>query len=347
MRAYPITVLAIAGAALVALAGTNYAVDPFNRIRPNTTGIYLKAQEREMNPGIARSLRYDTVIAGSSLMENLDPAYVRQLSGWKAVNLAVEGSTGYEQRRNVEVALRTGQVKRVIWGMDWGSFSHLPQEASPGPGVPDFLYREDSVADYAGYVFNLSVLRASFKKMAGIGVVRENELGRVHNWSDAYHYGCQAIAVSQARFRRIGAFAFTHHMSGVYARNLDANFFALVDAYPDVTFYALIPPYSAQWLHDVRQYNPRAFADYIGFRHSLAAARRPNLRVYDFMSDRELITAGKNYRDLAHYDESVNQLMFRRMLMGAPHPPDEPIDAYADLPMRCDEPLSRRAGLMQ
>ena len=57
MRNYLISVLIVATAAIALLAGLNYAVDPLSRIRPNTSGIYLKAQEREMNPGIARSLK--------------------------------------------------------------------------------------------------------------------------------------------------------------------------------------------------------------------------------------------------------------------------------------------------
>lgn len=335
MRHYLISVILIALATLGLMAGLNYAVDPLARIRPNTSGLFLKAQEREMNPGIARSLKYDTVIIGSSLMENLDPAYIEKVAGWKAINLAVEGSTGYEQRRNLEVALRTGQVKRVIWGMDWGSFSHLPYESSPGPGVPDYLYTDEGPADYIQYVFNVSVLRASLKKLAGIDLVREEDLGRLHNWNDEYRFGCQQIEVEEARFRRVGSI-FNHHKVGTYRRNVETNFMALVDEFPNITFYALIPPYSAQWLRSIRSYNPFALNDYLGFRHYLAGLRRPNLQVFDFMADEGVVTDGTNYRDLAHYSESINEMMFRRMYSGEHLPVIEHVDMmYADKPMKC------------
>lgn len=335
MRHYLISVIAIAIAALGLLAGLNYVVDPLARIRPNISGLYLKVQEREMNPGIARSLKYDTVIIGSSLMENLDPAYVEKISGWKTINLSVEGSTGYEQRRNLEVALRSGQVKRVIWGMDWGSFSHQPFESSPGPGVPDYLYKDDGPADYIQYVFNVSVLRDSLMRLAHIDVVREEELGRVHNWNDAYSFGCRQIEVEEARFRRVGSI-FSHHKVGTYKANVEANFTALVDEYPKIEFYALIPPYSAQWLRSIQYYNPFALNDYLGFRHYLAGLKRPNLKVLDFMSDEQVVTDGGNYRDLAHYSERINEMMFRRMYDGEHLPVMDHIDAvYADEPMKC------------
>ena len=335
MRNYLLSILLTALISLALLAGINYAVDPLNRIRPNTSGIYLKAQEREMNPGIARSLKYDTVIIGSSMMENLDPDYVEKLAGWKTVNLAVEGSTAYEQRRNLEVALRTGQVKRVIWGMDWGSFSHPPYESSPGPGVPDYLYEDDDPADYVKYIFNISVLRASLKRMAGIDLVHERELGRLHNWNDAYRFGCEEIEVEEQRFRRIGDI-FQHHKTGVYASNLETNFMSLVDAYPNITFYALIPPYSAQWLRSLGSYNVFALNDYLGFRRYLATVQRPNLQVFDFMSDEKIITDGSNYRDLAHFSEDVNEMMFRRMYEGEHLPVLDRIDlVYDEKPMRC------------
>lgn len=335
MRNYLLSVLAVAAATLAVLAGTNYIVDPFNRIRPNTSGVYLKAQEREMNPGVARSLKYDTVIVGSSMMENLDPAYVEELAQWKAINLAVEGSTGYEQRRNLEVALRTGQVKRVFWGVDWGSFAHLPEETSPGPGVPDFLYDDGGPVSTLKYVFNLSVLRASLKKLVGIGTVRAEQLGRLHNWNGDYHYGCDSIEVSERRFQRVGAFLFTHHKSGIYVRNLEANFVALVRANPAVQFYAVLPPYSAQWLRDLDAHNPLAMRDFLDFRRYMGALQLPNLKVYDFMADADLITSGMNYRDLAHFHERVNQAMFRRVWRDEPLPVRDHIERFEALPMRC------------
>lgn len=335
MRNYLVSVVLTSLASLVLLAGINYTIDPLNRIRPNTSGIYLKAQEREMNPGIARSLKYDTVIIGSSLMENLDPAYVEKLAGWKTINLAVEGSTAYEQRRNLEVALRTGQVKRVIWGMDWGSFSHSPYESSPGPGVPDYLYQDESPTDYVKYIFNVSVLRASLKQLAGIDLVRERDLGRLHNWNDEYSFGCEQIEVEEQRFRRVGAI-FQHHKNGVYERNLDTNFMALVDEYPNITFYALIPPYSAQWLRSLRSCNPFALSDYLGFRHYLATVQQSNLHVFDFMADEKIITDGGNYRDLAHFREEINEMMFRRMYSGEHLPVLDHVDlVYADKLMKC------------
>ncbi|NEX62713.1 hypothetical protein [Noviherbaspirillum galbum] len=335
MRNYLLSVLLMTAATLMLLAGVNYAVDPLNRIRPNTSGVYLKAQEREMNPGVARSMKYDTVVIGSSMMENLDPAYIEKLSGWKAINLAVEGSTAYEQRRNLEVALRTGQVKRVIWGVDWGSFSHGPFESAPGPGVPDYLYRDDSALDYVKYVFNVSVLRASFKRLAGVGLVPESELGRVHNWSNTYDYGCSQIAVEEARFKRVGSI-FKNHKIGTYRQSVDMNFFALVDEYPKVEFYAMLPPYSAQWVRSLSNYNPFALNDFLGFRKYLASWKRPNLRLFDFMADESIVTNGHNYRDLAHFHESVNQLMFRRALAGEHLPVVDHVNSYIDKPMKCN-----------
>jgi hypothetical protein len=201
--------------------------------------------------------------------------------------------------------------------------------------VPDYLYTDEGPENYVQYVFNVSVLRASLKKLAGIDLVRQEELGRLHNWNDAYRFGCRQIEVEEARFRRVGSI-FNHHKTGTYARNLETNFMALVDEYPGITFYALIPPYSAQWLRSIRSYNPFALNDYLGFRHYLAGLRRPNLKVFDFMSDEKVVTDGTHYRDLAHYSESINEMMFRRMYNGEHLPVMEHVDMmYADKPMKC------------
>jgi hypothetical protein len=68
----------------------------------------------------------------------------------------------------------------------------------------------------------------------------------------------------------------------------------------------------------------------------MASQRRPNLKVFDFMADESVVTNGKNYRDLAHFHEDINSMMFKRAYEGENLPVVDHVDAYADKPMKCD-----------
>ena len=78
----------------------------------------FSTEQRYQNPGLARNYDYDTIIIGTSMTENFIPAEVDKALGGKTLKLSIRGSTADEHFKIASLALQTGKVKKVLWGLD-------------------------------------------------------------------------------------------------------------------------------------------------------------------------------------------------------------------------------------
>ena len=75
------------------LAGLSvYVVDPFVHFHPPFGGLKVaETNEYYQNVGVARNLKYDNVIAGSSMAENFKSSWFDKGFGGKSVKLTFQG----------------------------------------------------------------------------------------------------------------------------------------------------------------------------------------------------------------------------------------------------------------
>src|SRR6185437_11115210 len=111
--------MAGATALLVAAAATTiFVLDPFQVLRPARGTPNLYGVPEFQIPGLARFYPYDAVVIGTSTSNNFTPDDLAAALGWRAMNFALAGSSIDEQRAALDVALRTGKVRDVFWGLD-------------------------------------------------------------------------------------------------------------------------------------------------------------------------------------------------------------------------------------
>ena len=112
-------ILAIAGASLLVIF-----VDPFQVYRlatlymppiDNTTQVYA-------NAGIARNYDYDSAIVGTSVTENFRPSQMDELLGGRFIKLCTQSGTAYNHALLMDLAFRTHDIRRIVYGLDVYSF---------------------------------------------------------------------------------------------------------------------------------------------------------------------------------------------------------------------------------
>ena len=81
-------------------------------------------------PSIARSAAHDTVVIGSSTVSGMNSSDVQKCFPGRAINLFIDGAFAHEERLMLDVALRTGQVRRVLGGIDFFSFAARPDQTN-------------------------------------------------------------------------------------------------------------------------------------------------------------------------------------------------------------------------
>lgn len=267
----------------------------------------FSTEQRYQNPGLARNYDYDTIIIGTSMTENFVPTEVDNALGGKALKLSIRGSTADEHFKIASLALQTGKVKKVLWGLDYFSLKTGDQEAA-GP-FPDYLYDDKLWNDYK-YWFNYSVYEQFFK-----GIIRElrgtapQNINYLYNWNHQVAFGKKYVlnAYKKAKVEE-AYFGLNEEPLDVIKKNFNDHILALVKAYPDVEFIFYYPPYSILRQSVWKDTNAIRFDNQLEMKTWMFQQfdRQPNARVYDFQAESEWTYNLDLYKDLSHHKQDVN-----------------------------------------
>ncbi|MFC5651363.1 copper amine oxidase N-terminal domain-containing protein [Paenibacillus solisilvae] len=267
----------------------------------------FSTEQRYQNPGLARNYDYDTIIIGTSMTENFVPTEVDQALGGKTLKLSIRGSTADEHFKIAKLALETGKVKKVLWGLDYFSLKTGDQEAA-GP-FPDYLYDHKLWNDYK-YWFNYSVYEQFFK-----GIVRElkgtapQNINYLYNWSHQVTFGKKYVinAYKKAKVEE-AYFGLNEEPLDVIKQNFDDHILSLVRGYPKVEFIFYYPPYSILRQSVWKDTNALRYDNQLEMKTWMFQQfdQQPNTRVYDFQAESEWTYNLDLYKDLSHHNQNVN-----------------------------------------
>jgi hypothetical protein len=317
--------LAVFFAGLAALGASvgvfNVLVDPLQYYRIPTwrKPTYFAGYQRYQYVGLARNYDYETVVIGSSLMENFLASHIDRSWGVRAMKLAISGSTPYEQRLILEQALATGRVHTVIWGLEHGGFFAPPTRVRDDQApFPYNMYRRWSIANWE-YPLSYDTVKLS------IGVLRGNgatDLDRLDTWYDRFEFSRAAVLrgwngdcrLFAAKYRD-GETAMPEHALAEMRASTRANLIDVIRAHPDVTFYLVLLPVSTYAYMPARTgYLPGVIA----FRRFVldALIDEVNVRVFDFAAVRSITDDLDNYKDAIHFSLQVSDDMINAMHAG-------------------------------
>jgi hypothetical protein len=320
----------------------NLAVDPLQYFRqPTFYPPQFSSNQRYQNPALARTQDFDTVVLGTSHMENARPSVIARTIGGRAVKLAIAGSVIHEQSLLAGLALERGTVRRVVWGIDFNSFAIVGRVATEYGPFPMHLYRGPWTA--AGpYLLSWNTFTDS---VAALRATTAVDLDALNAWPE-YTYGSERVHGDwdfQAtrwtpRLRR-------HWTDGVprwpaLIEGFDAEVLAHARAHPDVRFDLLFLPYTLlEYANDFRLDDKRLFQRLVLVEKVRELARElPNVKVWDFGPDLAIARDESLYKDLTHlHPRMLEQLLAR--LDGTP-----PATAPAMLGAAVHEDLERRCA---
>lgn len=302
--------LLLALAWMVLEAAIVYWVDPLQFYRK--ASFYqpvFSREQRYQNPGIALHYDYNTIIIGSSMTENFVPSHVDRKLGVKSVKLSIEGSTAKEHHYIAEVAIRTGKVKRVLWGLDYFS---LRQSVRDDQGeFPYYLYDRNPWNDYR-YLLNLSSMRqvahAALSSLRGTGTDHDLEL--LNNWDKAANYGTGQViqAWEKAKYAEQG-YGTNEDSLGSVKKSFDDNIVSLVKAHPEIRFQFYYPPYSILRHQVWYATNKVRYGNQLKMKKYMFDRLRPypNAEIYEFQQKSEITYDLDQYKDLSHHSQAVNE----------------------------------------
>ena len=289
------------------LAGANFTIDPIQLYRKNSDPFFVQNQRYQI-PGLIKNYDFDTVFIGTSHTENYRASYFDKLTNAKSINLAISGSSAWEQSQVVKRSLEEKSLKRIIWEANYKSFSGENQNLISGGKFPDFLYRSGFKTHFF-YLFSIDTLWISAKNLMGKGY---RDLDTLNSWA----------ALQANKFD--GTHLVNHYCSSIKTSNeikpipdfntaIDTYLLPALAANPGVQFDLVIPPMS--YLNYVQG---NASMRFNAFRKALYEKTQSysNVSIYDFVTDLHLISEHKNYKDIEHFSEDISNMMLKTIAEG-------------------------------
>lgn len=303
------SVLALVVLAITSVLLLNYKIDPLLQFRFDPENPpYVKGKNRHRNPGIIKHVDYDTVIMGTSMAKNSRPQDAEALLGGKAINLAMSGSSAWEQATYLEQALETGKVSTVIMCYDIFMFSGAHDRGKNN--FEPYLYAaEPGISDRLRYLLNSHTTERSVKTLSRRGKSKQQKYFDIKNSTyTAGHYQYNRDRILTAwRSERGYNFSGPDFSLEKLQASFEHNFRPLFEQYPAIRFRIFYPPYSIlAWVDLV---NNGGLETTMAFKSWLSeqTLRYPQVELYDFQDLASITHNLDNYTDLLHHSPAISR----------------------------------------
>ena len=303
---------------LVLIVAVVVFVDPyFHYHKPFDFMSYRLYEERYINDGIGRHFDYDAIITGTSMAQNFKPSEMDALFGTRAVKMPFSGAGYAELSENLDRALaRNGNVKMVLWAVDYNGLLRS-YDWQQYENYPTYLYDNNPFNDVS-YVLNKSILYHGVMPSVLMSLTGQPRTTMDEYSSWVNETGLEHIMLSYDRNNvNIPATVdFGETEKQTVIQTIENNFVDLIEKYPDTEFYLFYTPYSiCYWdaLNIKGTIQRQTEAEKLATEMLL---QYPNVKLYNFFDQYEVICNPDYYNDDGHYSAEINSRILGWMAEG-------------------------------
>ncbi len=277
---------------------------------------------------------YDSVILGTSMIENTSSKEANQKLGGKFINISLSGSSYFERAIVLRSLFRQHKIKTIFYSLDVDKYVQQEREYPHYPlSQFDYLYDENSWNDFRVY-FNNKYLSCVFLLSKSEGCIGEKvtldrpnawfanpnhsvRFGGFDKWIAAKENG-QIIksikniseTVEHLKRQELISLDNVDTTISMAKKYIDENIIDFVRMHPNTNFILFDPPYSRIQYAIWAQYDLPKFKVYKKILRYLAekSDKYSNLEIYSF-GEEKFIDDIATYKDLNHYHYSINSWM--------------------------------------
>jgi len=301
--------LGVAVAILVAVGAFNAYIDPFQQFRIATRypPRYYTSLHRYIAPGLAKNAAYDTLLTGSSIVENTRNDTIGRTCGGVGLNVAMPALTGYEQGLILRTALAARRLKRAIVVLDFTGFGGAPGARHPLAGpLPTYLYDRNPFNDFP-YLLSWGVLVRSWRIVEADASERfRTDAAAPWWWADQKRFARSEV-LRHLDPRDLNA-QFPQPTLEIEAMRVSfaRNILPVLEGHPQTEFDLVWPPYSIIVWGDYVQ--RRQLDVTLAFKRYVFEATRElaNVHIIDLQGVAEVTHNLDLYTDLYHFAPSIN-----------------------------------------
>ena len=306
-----ITVLAL----LVLVGAIVFAFDPFYHYHKPWFGLKAVLNDKEYQcVGSLRNFDYDSLIVGSSVMENNDNSWFDEAFGVSSIKAIRSYGATADLCYLMDVAYEDHDIRYVFYNIDPSSLYGDAVTTYESTGCPMYLYDRNPFNDIQ-YLYNKDVLFEKIPYEVANSFMGDYDENLSYNWAKWKSFGSEmALGLY---FRPTGVKDMLPE--DAYLDKLKANIelvTAQVEAHPETEFIFFYPPYSMLWWD--MSYREGESDAIIRCEKEMTKAllSYDNVRVFGFQGEEEVTTNLDNYMDTIHFSPEINKLMLDKIVAG-------------------------------
>ena len=317
-RKWMICCVSIALFLLAVCAAVVVIIDPFFHFHaPLSNFPYVIDNQLSQNPGLARHMKYDSVITGSSMTANFDTDWYHDDMGLDTLKLTCNGAYPKDISNMLcKVYESENKVKAVFASLDIETFTAGTEEVKYP--LPEYLYDRNPFND-AQYLFNKDVITEYIIRPLIVGDPTDMTDMYASWWTPDYYDEAKVVnayempeptnEASGAKGDQAGSNGTADSDEDVKPvdcynagaiKSLDANLCPYIEAHLETEFYLFFPAYSVLFWNDMKAGNEidARLNEYCVIADRLLEYK--NVKLFFFADDSDEITDLNNYADMIH-----------------------------------------------
>lgn len=295
---------------------------------------YLQEDMRQQAVGIINNLNYDSLILGTSILENTSSKEASEALGGNFINISISGGQYFERLIILNYALKKNPLKKVLISLDDLDITGIKKTTALNELANwDYLYDNNPFNDFKAYTNNKYLKCFLFfseqKECRG----NKKDFDRPSSWDKVEHHAVRFGGLSNwFRLKNNDRIKneFTpilekikqiKHENKKIDNNLaihiaesqqyiDQNIIQYALKYPTIEFIFILPPYSRISSAIDAQYDVSLFERYKECVKYLVtkSEKYHNIKVYAW-GNYDFVDNITHYKDINHYDTTINSWM--------------------------------------
>ena len=285
----------------------NYFVDPFFCYRMSDNEHFLIPHY--VSPGLIKHYDYDTLILGSSMIQNFNMDSFRTKLKCNPLHVGVSSITPEEILKYIELSENIGKTQKYYICIDTSTF------ASKGTvRTEEFLFKSDVLSDIK-YLYNyeslfqflpVDLMLTASKKLGFFpdSFSAKTSIDKLGNWEDEYEFD-EEILIDNYNANMYEPSKLDKEKFEEQSRKVVDNFFTHLNSDDNYTFF--FPPYSSLYWYD--RIEDDEFSCLINAkRYFIEKAKLFGAEVFDFQGADFTVDLNL-YKDTTHYSPEINDWM--------------------------------------
>ena len=292
------------------IGSINVIIDPFFHYHKPLSFLnypFFSNQQRYINDGILKNFDYNAFIIGTSMTENFRTSEFDSLFNVNSVKVPFFGASYKEINDNLETGLKNKKnIKYVLRGLDYNAINKESREMTYKV-YPCYLYDENIFNDYKYFLSRGSFFQSIIILIRSLFFKEKMNFDDYSRWNENFIPGKENILKTYKRIIKKDIIKYLSQEDiDKIDKNIKENVIKLPKEYPNVKFIYFITPYSIIYWDDLNQkgeLEKQILAEKYMIEKILEI---PNIELYSFFNNYEMITNLDNYRDAGHYMGNIN-----------------------------------------